>query len=297
MQQRIYSLLLAGLLVATVTGPVRAANGVPAELQMIADEARGGEPGAQLLYGLAYLEGRDGLTPDAKQATYWLRRAARNDNPYAQLVLGTCYAEGKGVDKDPEQAVRWWRQSSRNDNPQAQYLLGKAILEGTGAPKNPARAIDWLSQSAEQGNKDAQYLIGKMYYEGYAVAQDKKLAKDWLSRAAAQGHSHAINLLARFKDALDLTTMVYQHSPEVLKAMANKGDPQAQYELGLRYESGAWDVQQDNDKALAWITRAAQAGNHIAMKTLADIYRHGDLGLAADPARAAEWDRKAKTFR
>jgi len=270
---------------------------IPMELRMIAHQSQDGDAGAQLLYGLAYLNGRDGLKPDAAKAVYWLRRSARFGNPYAQLTLGNCYAEGRGVKKDLTQAVRWWREGSRNGNPQAQYLLGKAHLEGQGTTKDPVRAIYWLTKSAEQGNRDAQYLIGKMYYQGYQVAQDKVVGKDWLTRAAEQGHSDAINLLATLKGVLDVTTPVYQQSVDVLESMARQGNPQAEYELGLRYESGAWDVEQDDAKALEWITKAANDGNHRAMKTLADIYLHGDIGVTPDPAKAHEWEQKAETYR
>lgn len=288
------ALLLCCLMMALGMETAYPADAVPVELQMIAHEAQDGSAGAQLLYGLAYLEGRYGLKPDAAKGVHWLRRAARTGNPYAQLTLGNCYANGTGVEKDLKQAVRWWRKAGLGDNPQAQYLIGKAYLEGSGVDKDPARAIDWLTKSAGQGNMDAQYLIGKMYKEGYVVPQDKLIARDWLSRAAAQGHSDAINLLAVIKGILDLTTPVYQQSADILTDKARQGDPQAEFELGLRYESGAWDVKQDDKQALNWITRAANAGNGIAMKTLADIYLHGDLGVAADPARAAEWAKKAE---
>ncbi len=265
----------------------------PMELKMIAHEALDGDAGAQLLYGLAYLNGRDGLKPDAKKAVYWLRRSARIGNAYAQLTLGNCYAEGKGIEKNPEQAVKWWQKAARKENAKAEYLLGKAYLEGIGVKKDAKQALHWTTLSAEQGNKDAQYLLGKMYYEGQDVPYQKEAAKSWLSRAAEQAHSEAINLLAIISGMLDSTTKTYQQSAEVLIDKAEKGDPQAEYELGLRYESGAWDVNKDNKKALHWITLAANAGNRLAMKTLANIYQHGDLGLPADPDKAAQWENRA----
>ena len=293
MRKRGYALALCCLLMTLGMDAAYSSDAVPVELKMIAHEAQDGSTGAQLLYGLAYLEGRYGLRPDPAKGVHWLRRAARTGNAYAQLTLGSCYANGTGVEKDPQQAARWWRKAALSDNPQAQYLIGKAYLEGSGVDRNPARAIEWLTKSAGQGNMEAQYLVGKMYKDGYVVPQDKVIARDWLSRAAAQGHSDAINLLAVIKGILDLTTPVYQQSADILMDKARQGDPQAEFELGLRYESGAWDVKQDNKQALKWITRAANAGNGIAMKTLADIYQHGDLGLQADPARAAEWEKKA----
>lgn len=273
--------------------PACSAGDTPVELQMIEHEALDGDDGAQLLYGLAYLDGRDGLEPDAEKGVYWIRRSARTGNAYAQLVLGNCYADGRGVAKDPQRAVQWWTRSGTSDNAVAQYLIGRAYLQGNGVSNDPSQAIDWLTKSAEQGNSDAQFLLGKMYHEGYNVEPDSGVARDWLSRAAQQAHSGAINLLAVIEGLVNETTKVYQQSAEVLIAKARQGDPQAEYELGLRYESGAWDVNKDNKQAMLWITKAANAGNRIAMKTLADIYRHGDLGVPANSSKAAEWDKKA----
>jgi len=265
----------------------------PVALQLLAHEARDNNASAQLLYGLAYLEGRNGLKVDAKKAVYWLRRSARMGNAYAQLMLGKSFAQGNGVTKDMTHAVKWWHESARKGYPEAQYLLGKAMLQGQGIKKNPTRAIYWLTKAAEQNNKDAQYLLGKMYYKGYAITKDKTIAQTWLSRAAEQGNPDALNLLNILEDSVNFTMKVYKESSTVLINRANNGDAQAQYELGIRYESGAWDVNQDNSKALQWITRAAKNGNRIAMKTLAGIYRHGDLGLPVDLHKAADWDKKA----
>jgi TPR repeat protein len=265
----------------------------PRELEMIAHEAVEGDANAQLLYGLAYLEGRYKIKPDAKKAAYWLLRAARDGQPYAEMVTGNLYAEGKGVTKNPQQAVYWWRLSARAGIPAAQYKLGKARLEGAGVTKDPARAVHWLTKAAENGDHDAEFLLGKMYYEGYAVAQDKELGKDWLSRAAAHGHSDAINFLGVIEGMVKYTTMVYQQSADVLKQKAAAGDPQAQYELGLRYESGAWDVVKDDKQALHWLTEAANNGNHHAMATLAHIYARGELGVKPDPKQAAYWRDKS----
>jgi hypothetical protein len=259
------------------------------ELTMISQHAAQGDVGAQLLYGLAYLEGRYNLKPDLKKAVYWLKRAAREGQPYAQMLMGNLYAEGKGVDRDPAHAVYWWKKSALADNPQSQFRLGEAYLEGQGVKKDPTQAIHWLTKSAEQGNNQARYLLGKMYYEGYNVPEDKALGKDWLAQAAAQGHTDAINLLGVIENIAEYTTMVYQQSAEVLKEKAANGDPQAEYELGLRYESGAWDVNRDDQQALYWLTKAAEDGNRHAMATLAHIYERGLLGVPANPKLSNEW--------
>jgi len=43
-----------------------------------------------------------------------------------------------------------------------------------------------------------------------------------------------------------------------------------------------------------WLQASAEAGNGIAMETLADVYRRGTLGVSRDSARAAQWDARAQ---
>jgi len=131
-----------------------------------------------------------------------------------------------------------------------------------------------------------------MYHEGYVVVQDQTLAKDWLSRAAANGHGDAINLLGFINTLLKTTMLVSQESYANLKERADLGDPHAQYELGLRYQTGAMDVQADPGKALLWLSKAADNGNLLAMQTLAKVYANGLLGMDKDPAKAAYWHEK-----
>ena len=89
------------------------------------------------------------------------------------------------------------------------------------------------------------------------------------------------------------SALTFQQSVEVLERRARAGDARAQYELGLRYESGAWDVARDPALAVRWLRAAARNGNRHAMAALAHVYNRGLLGMAPDPQRAAYWRRKA----
>lgn len=259
------------------------------ELYMIAHQARAGDSAAQLLYGLACQEGRYGLKPDYKRAEKWLLLAASNKNPYAEMVQGSCYAKGQGVLKDPKQAVKWWRDAALDGNVQAEYLLGKAYKDGYGLKKDPEQAMHWLHLASDHGSKDAQSLITQMYHEGYKVAQDQQLARGWLGRAAANDDDGIIDPLSVINTLLKYTTMVYQQSAEVLKEKAKRGDPLIQYELGLRYKTGAWAVKKNEKLAFYWLNRAAHNGNRLAMRALQHAYEFGKLGLKKDPLQARYW--------
>jgi hypothetical protein len=280
-----------------VTLPAAAQIDPAAELKMLENEAKSGQPESELLYGLALLEGRDGIKPDLVQGYNWIRRAAHEGDTYSQYVLGTLYAEGRGTEVKYDRAIYWWREAARNDNRTAQYLLGKAYLEGKLVPRDNTEAIHWLTKSAEQGNSDAEFLIGKMYLEGDAVAQDKLLARDWLDRAARQGHSDAINIMRSIANEVNYTTMVYQESADRLMARARSGDPHAEYELAMRYQSGAWDVRKDETKSLEWLLKSANHGNRLAMQTLAHVYGQGELGVDADARQSAYWQQRADQIR
>lgn len=288
-------IILLGL---SLTGLIQAANredsDTPSALNLLAHEARDDDAGAQLLYGLAYLEGRDGLKPDLSKAIYWLRRSARLGNSYAQLTLGKLHADGKGVEKDMRQAYHWWLKAAHKGSPEAEFLVGRSLVNGEGVEKNPEQGIEWLTRAAKRNNRDAQALLGRLYLEGYAVKKNQSSARSWLERAASLGDEGAINLLHLLKKSVDASTRIYQESSEELEKRAETGDPKAEFELGMRYESGAWDVSRDDGKALYWIRQAASHGNRIAMETLADIYRHGRLGVLPDPDRAEKWKQKAE---
>lgn len=64
------------------------------------DAANRGLDRAQCNAGLCYLEGGDGVQQDYKLAVEWLRKSVAQGYPDAMVVLGECYAEGHGVEKD-----------------------------------------------------------------------------------------------------------------------------------------------------------------------------------------------------
>ncbi len=272
-----------------VADPVRAMDANQLELYMIAHQAREGDSSAQLLYGLACQEGRYGLKPDYKRAEKWLQRSAAAKNPYAEMMQGTCYAKGQGVPQDPAQAVKWWRDAALDGNVQAEYLLGKAYKDGFGLKKDPEQAMHWLSLASDHGSRDAQALIARMYHEGYEAAQDHDLARGWLGRAAANDDHEIVDPMSVINTLLKYTTMVYQQSANVLIDKAKRGDPTTQYELGLRYETGAWAVKKNEKLAFYWLNRAAHNGNRLAMRALQHAYKFGKLGLKKDPLQVRYW--------
>ncbi|RMG38334.1 MAG: sel1 repeat family protein, partial [Gammaproteobacteria bacterium] len=273
MPHRSGAVALGGLVLLAVVGLGWAGDrDSAAELRLIRQQAERGDTGDQLLYGLALIEGRYGLRPDAAKGMPWIRRAAEGGDAYAALVLGNAYALGRGVPKDPAKAIEWWRKAAEKENAEAEYHLGKAYMDGFGVAKDPRKAGYWLRRAADHDSPDAQYLLGRMHHEGVIVEPDQETALDWLRRAAANGHRKAVHLLKVIESWVRAATPLAQERYEALHQRAIENDPHAQYELALRYESGALDVNADPKKALFWFERAARNGNVLAMHRLARAY-------------------------
>lgn len=98
------------------------------ELDWLSRLASEGDSGAQLELGLAYRDGRYGLTPDARTGFYWLSKSAHAGNAYAEDALGNAYAAGEGTERDLEAAQMWWHKAINDGDKEARLHLGEALL-------------------------------------------------------------------------------------------------------------------------------------------------------------------------
>ena len=85
----------------------------------------------------------------------------------------------------------------------------------------------------------------------------------------------------------------YQKAAELLQKEAEKGNPQAQTNLGLFYENGQ-GVKQNNNKAVELYRKAAAQGYALAQSNLGNMYIQGK-GVKKDKRKAyLYWSEAAK---
>ena len=77
----------------------------------------------------------------------------------------------------------------------------------------------------------------------------------------------------------------------VFKAQAELGDREAQYNLGVMFETG-WSVPVNNQKAVRWYIAAAKQGHANAQLRLGMLYYLG-IGAAQSNIKGEKWIRKA----
>jgi TPR repeat protein len=288
MHKLLYTTFLAMLCIALPASAM-----TPEEAKMITTAAQRGNDGSQVLLAVMYLNGDGGYAKDDKRAAYWFEQAAQQGNGYAQKMLGDLYAQGRGVPQNLKLTADWREKAAKRGNIQAQLLLGKMYLKGEGVEKNEIKAEEWLNRAAIAGDSEAQFLMGKIYHSRSNSAHDQEVAGNWLAKSAAQGYEDAIRLLHFMENiGYEAEENFFQRKPHIRK-LAEDGDAEAQYQLAIRYESGASGVKPDYEKSLYWFKQAANNGHVMAMKSLAHIYRQGLDGVSADPKQADYWETKA----
>lgn len=79
-------------------------------------------------------------------------------------------------------------------------------------------------------------------------------------------------------------------SVEELVRIAERGDAQAQFDLGFMYATGISHFEVDDAEAVSWYRRAAEQGFAPAQSALGRAYAHGPV-LEQDFTQAATWCR------
>jgi Sel1 repeat len=156
-------------------------------LEELRTAAEGGDAGAQCALGKKIWK-EDVNSPEAAR---WFRAAAEQGHAEAQVSLGMCFFDGKGVDKDRVEAVSWFRKAAEQGHAVAQIALGSCFIRGEGVDQDFAEAVIWYRKAAEQGNAMAQSNLGLCFEHGEGVDRDFAEAVRWYRKAAEQGDVRA----------------------------------------------------------------------------------------------------------
>jgi TPR repeat protein len=224
--------------------------------------AEKGDPEGQYKLGKFYQTG-DGVDMDLIKARELFAKAAAQGNQDAITVLkdrsefekDLSYYSGDGAIKDPSQAVSWYRKYAEMDYAECQYLLAESYATGTGVKKDKQLALHWYKLAADLNHGQAQYALAMEYEK----AGEKDLALKWYIRAGVN------------KIPVNDKIKYYSDDFKLMSQIADKGDLDAIYTLGLIFESGY--TQTKNEKnAVIWYERAAKEGHAGSQRQLAEIY-------------------------
>lgn len=249
-----------------------------------------GLPGGHVLVGECYADGR-GVKKDVRAAAAWFRIAADEGDRYGQYELGRCYEDAQGVCYDPAEAVRLYRLSAQQNNPNGMVWYARCCMDGVGGAKEDGKEIlRLISEGLELGIyfPHAMTLLGECYEKGIGTPKNPQRALELYTQAFQ--HQRSARICKNYFRALYLgigTEANLNKLIAIWQETANRGARQAMNELGVCYELGE-GLEKDPVKAVEWYSRAAKKGNPVACYNLARCYWWG-IGVEADKAEAAKW--------
>ncbi len=154
-------------------------------------------------------------------------------------------------------------------------------------------AVQQWQEAAGRGDPDAQFNLAQAYKLGRGVKQDAAKAEELFGKAAAQGHIQASDNygLLLFQRGQRAQALPY------VRAAADRGDPRAQYLLGIANFNGD-NVPKDWVRAYALVSLAQQAGLPQAAPALSQMdqyipleQRQASVALASELSSQAEATR------
>ncbi len=168
-------------------------------------------------------------------------------------------------------------------------LTACVALSAFRTPEERMAGIAALHAQADSGLPEALYHLSMLYERGYdTIPADSLRAMRLLTASADSGYLPALNYLG-------YRLMQRGETAEGLRRIeeaAIAGDPKAQSNIGFLLLQGKL-VARDDEKALYWLSRAADAGVATAASMLGDLYRDGRGGVTPDTLRAADYYRAA----
>lgn len=255
-----------------------------------------------------------------------LIQSASAGNLHAQRRIGIIYRDGKFIGKNIDKAIQWFESAClkgdatscsqltyifNRENPNQQkemefakrgcqlgspYLTayyGQYYYNGLFIKQDFEKALYYFEMAAEMGDAQSNLNVG-LFYSGFNEHYRSKFDYDkaifYLTKAIKLGKKEGEYYLARLYFAHP-TRNDLSEALELLIPLAESGDLESQYFLGIAYKDHTYKIV-DCEKSIYWLTKAAE-NNHVeSQMELHGIYRSGNI-TPKDLKKAELWLTKA----
>ncbi|KAI7906989.1 uncharacterized protein BX663DRAFT_494427 [Cokeromyces recurvatus] len=247
----------------------------------------------------------EGVEQNTNEALNYLHKSAKNNNMYAQFLIGVHYERGFDIPQDLKKAKEYYKKSAQQGFPDAQAALGDRLI----IEHDYVQGIEWLEKAIQKGNSRAHVQLGILYDKGEGIPQNNDMAL-FHYKAAVENNNHAAQYilgLVYYFGRLDRQRN-HKEAIRLIKQSAMAGFPYAQRVLGQLYQQGnvilppqdttiSIDSRQRTKKnereAIRWYKRAATTGKDVpAMALLGKCYEYG-IGVDIDLEKALAFYAKA----
>lgn len=207
------------------------------------------------------------------------KKVDSGDMHYANS-LGYAYEFGIGTSLSIKEAMKYYEMAAKQNNALGMTNLADLYIQEDKLKK----AKPLLVKAAEKEHGYAQYLLAMNFF--YYKQENNKEALYWLEKSASNDEPEALYQLGLYyAEKADLAKAIkyYQRAAELNNA-------EAALELYYIYGEG-FGVEQDEDKALFFLKKAAESGNQEVLDELAAMALSGQGNM--DAKEAEYWIKKA----
>ena len=209
------------------------------------------------------------------------KKVGSGDIHYANS-LGYAYEFGIGTPLNIKEAMKYYEMAAKQNNALGMTNLADLYIQEDKLKKSKPLLV----KAAKKESGYAQYLLAMNFFDLYS--ENNKEALFWLERAANNDEPEALYQLGVYYSEggeADLAKSIkyYQRAAEL-----NHAD--AALALSYLYDEGI-SVEQDDDKALFFLKKAAELENQEAIDELASMALSGQGNM--DAKEAEYWIKKA----
>lgn len=240
---------------------------------------------------------------DYTRAVTLLNSSVDRNNPFAMTLLGKCYENGLGVEKDGNMAVILYSKASNRGIDEATNAFGDIYFEGKAVKQDYTKAMNAYKKAADRKDPEGMNNLGICYLRGFGVQKDEKKAANLFANSAKLDyHKAKLNIAHCFHNGWG----VEKDDKKALAfyaETAKSGDPEAINWLGTCFENGIGMEQPDPVNAFKLYQKAAKLNNVNALYNMGAMLYKGDVinqdvetGLKAIVKAAGMGDPNANAF-
>ena len=256
--------------------------------------------------GMSKMNGSQGGEKDYRNAYIYISKAAAKGHSKAREEMAIAMLFGDHVSRNITAAREIFEElSTRIGSPRSQFYLGFLYASGLGVKSNQAKALTYFTFGALGGDPNAQQALGYRYWSSInvvsscevALSHYRKVATTVANRISANSVGTIVHRIRLYDEEEKVSgqsqVMLDDDLVQYYQLLADRGDIQAQYGLGLLHYQGARGLNMQYDKAFHYFSRAAESGNNYAMAYLGKLYLEGGPQVKQDNATAMRYFKMA----
>lgn len=212
-----------------------------------------------------------------RKAFDYLSRAREMNSNYARVELAFCHEAGIGTEKDYQKAFDLFKEAADNNYPYANSKMAAYYEDGIIGEENLEEAFNQYSIAAEAGIPDAIYNKGRYYKYAVGIPENPSEAMRLFEQAAEAGSAPGlVEMALAYEQEYGGIEFDAQKAMDYMTRAAEMNYAYAQYKVGSYHYYGL--IETNVDKAIEWYTRSYNQGYPFAAIMLGDIYLYNLKG-------------------